>query len=223
MKNYKDHVRLDTNNSPRYILQRNAADKATVLTVHLPYDCLREWHAIRRKCSVEPQVSYIDILNAFMLEKAGFKVRKDCKRIESRLERLFGEVKSKFVGKNGTSYRKLCLKASSLALLLEDLETLAECEKDFDNQKEKNKELKERYEDMVKYMDDERNSKVNTDAEIHKIREENNTLHTYVEGLGQQFSFQNYGRKLLHVGEHHQRRKLTELKSNVEKALWFLL
>ena len=174
----------------------------------------------------------MDILNAFLFERTGFRVKSNCQRIEERLRKLCSEVNAKFVGKNGTRYRKLCLKESRVSLQLVDLETLAEVENELNDQKAKNDELvnekvalHERYDnllkDMTEYRDAERMAKIKTDAEIHEIRTENQNLQTYVEGLGQQLSFNNSGRKLSDVGDRHQRRKLVELKSKVEKALWF--
>ena len=85
-----------------------------------------------------------------------------------------------------------------------DLETLAEVENELNDQKAKNDELvnekvalHERYDnllkDMTEYRDAERMAKIKTDVEIHEVRTENQNLQTYVEGLGQQLSFNNSG------------------------------
>ena len=50
---------------------------------------------------------------------------------------------------------------------------------------------------------------------------ENEKLHAYIKKLGENVDFGNNGKTINEVGERHQRRKLKELKTNVEKALWF--
>ena len=87
-----------------------------ILTVHLPYESLREWGNVRRVSLVE-SCSYVQILNEFMYEKTGFKVKDKCQRVEKRLEKACSEVRMKFAGKNGTTYRNLCQKEVKLALM----------------------------------------------------------------------------------------------------------
>ena len=129
---YKDRVRIDTNHSLRYIQKQSTLDKRIVLTVHLPYDCLKEWHCAQMSAHVERHserlYNVLDVLNEFLYKKTGFRVKRDSQRVKGRLKRICGEVASKFTGKNGTAYRKLCLKESSMALELEDLETLSTLE-----------------------------------------------------------------------------------------------
>ena len=63
--------------------------------------------------------------------------------------------------------------------------------------------------------------RVAKDAEIQDLKQQNHSLEDYIEGLGQDLEFKNKGGKLSEVCERQQRRKVTELKSSVEKALWF--
>ena len=58
-------------------------------------------------------------------------------------------------------------------------------------------------------------------AEVESLFTENKKLHSYVKKLGGNADFGNNGKTLSEVGERHQRRKLKELKTIVEKALWF--
>jgi hypothetical protein len=142
----KDHVHIDTCHCLQYTSREVTSDKDIVLTGHLPYDCLREWRGVRDKASAqEIPCTFVDILNAFPFKLTGFKVKSNCRRVEGRLERLCGEVSSKFGGKNGTTYRKLCLKESRMALQLKDLETLSELENECNDQKAKNNDFQEHY------------------------------------------------------------------------------
>ena len=58
-------------------------------------------------------------------------------------------------------------------------------------------------------------------AKIDRLLMEREKIHSYLESLGQKIKFRNSGGKIAEVGQKQQRRKLKELKTNVEKALWF--
>ena len=126
---YKNRIHVDTSHCLEYVRRQSVSNKEIIFTVHLPYDGLREWCGARQKASARQiPCSFVDILNAFLFERTGFRVKSNCQRIEERLRKLCSEVNAKFVGKNGTRYRKLCLKESRLYLQLVDLETLSEVE-----------------------------------------------------------------------------------------------
>ena len=60
---------------------------------------------------------YIDILNTHLAEKLHpVQMKKDCNRIEGQLGRVCGEVVNKFVGKNGSSYRKLMVEQREIKI-----------------------------------------------------------------------------------------------------------
>ena len=94
---FKESDRVDTKHCPLYIRRESVPEKEIIFTVHLPFD---------RKTPC----TFVQILNAFLYERTGFKVKDDCDRVEGRLRRIFSEIKAQFVGTNGTTYRKLCQK-----------------------------------------------------------------------------------------------------------------
>ena len=61
-----------------------------------------------------------------------------------------------------------------------------------------------------------------TTSELTEVKEQNEELSKYIEKLGQNVEFANYSRKLMMVRERQQRRKVRELRTKVQKALWFL-
>ena len=104
------------------------------------------------------------------------------------------------------------------------LASMAELEKKLASELLKNKDFEKRCEDLVKELfkaqDAERMASENfARAEIANLKNQN--LHDYLEGLGQNVRFSNSGKKITETGDRQQRRKLKELKSNVENALWF--
>ena len=229
IEKFKHRIRVDTQHSQRYISKESTPEKAVILTAHLPYEGLREWYEARQKClSQNISCKYVEIFNLFLLEKTGMKIKDNNERIEGRLNRACSEIKKKFVGKNGSSYRKLCQKEMKLAVQLSDLVTIGELEKELWTEKTKNSDLEKRCETLVKELFEaqgaERLANTNlakADKEINQLREENQNLHKYVEELGQHVSFSNSGKTFTETGVRQQRRKLKELKTNVEKALWF--
>lgn len=58
-------------------------------------------------------------------------------------------------------------------------------------------------------------------AKIDSLVTENNKLHTYIEKLRHDIDFENSGKIISQVGERQQKRKIKELKTNIERALWF--
>lgn len=170
-----------------------------------------------RKLHVEKEVtcSYVEILNRFICQKCGMKVKEGCKRVEGRLRRACSEIKNKFMHKNGNNYRKLCQNDLKLTLQLDDLETLLkmECqlkEKEslIDNLQDDKTILTERCEVLLnKSIESQAGEKTanenlsKADALATELMTENHNLHQYIERLGQQLDFQNNGAKLTQIGE----------------------
>ena len=115
---------------------------------------------------------------------------------------------------------------------MEDLVMQSEVDAQLSEQKlinedlQKEKEiLQERYESLVKDLEEnqeaERMAKTKVGDEIQDLKIQNQNLQNYIECLGQDLDFSNSGGKLSAVGERQQRRKIIELKTKEEKALWF--
>lgn len=231
---FKSCVRVDNKHCLEYIRRQSVADKKVILTAHLPYECARVWSCAREEALANQiPCSYINIFNAFLYEITGFKVKKDAQRLEQRLRKVASETKAKFIGKNGKAYRTLCQKEVKVALQMEELETLSEVDSKLSEQKSVNDQLQkekytlqERYDSLVKDMGEaqeaERIVKEKVGAEIQDLKEQNLNLQDYIQGLGQDLDFRNKGYKnLSDIGERQRRRKMNDLKTNVEKALWF--
>ena len=87
---------------------------------------------------------YIDVLNAHLAEKLyPVQIKKDCNRIEGRLRRVCGEVVNKFVGKNGSSYRKLMVEQREIKIGIraDEIISIAELERELENEKNRNHQL----------------------------------------------------------------------------------
>ena len=158
------------------------------------------------------------------------KVREDCSRLEGRLRRQI-----QFKGKTGAYYRDLMQTELKLALRREEVATIAELETQRGNAEEKsnallieNEVLTARREELYSKLVEctARKEKATEDlteanAKVESLFIENEKLYSYVKKLGGNVDFENNGKTLNEVGERQQWRKIKELKTSDEKALWF--
>ena len=230
---FKNSVSISGEQCLQYVRKRCVSSEDVIFTVHIGYDCLRCLHEAKQE--EESCCSYIKLLNILLSEKYCFKMREDCSRLEGRLRRACGEVKSKFKGKSGASYRNLVQSELKLAVKGKEVVTTAELVTQIRKAEEKsnvllkeNEVLKARCEELFsKWMECKAKKEEATEdlaeanAKIDSLFAENEKLYSYVQKLGQVIDFGNNGKTLNEVGERQQRRKLKELKTNIERALWF--
>lgn len=100
-------IKIDTDHCLNYVRRQCFSATEIVLTVHVPYDCLRQWYNCMQEILRGTGCTYVEILNACIRESCSTGVRiKDGERIEDRLRRSCQRAKAKFTGKSG-AYRKL--------------------------------------------------------------------------------------------------------------------
>ena len=110
-----------------------------------------------------------------------------------------------------------------------EIEAKLEFEKNLNNNLQReNETLELRCEDLCRDLSEAQKAErfsseslSRAEREVEELKVENLNLHSYIENLGQHLDFNNSGKKLNEVGDRQQRRKLKELKTNVEQALWF--
>ena len=113
--------------------------------------------------------------------------------------------------------------------------TVSELESQVRNEKSKadelfkeNEVLKDLCEDLYNRMVELRAKEkkasqnlVEANTNIDNLMFESRKLHSYIEKLGQDIGFENSGKTIAQVGKRQQRKKLKELKTHVDHALWF--
>lgn len=114
----------------------------------------------------EINCSYIEILNYYVNQISGYKIKENCERIEGRLRRLCGQIAAKYVGTNGTTFRKLNLNAANVSVRSGEFQTIAELASKLKEEQAKNEEmykeneiLKSRCEELYSQMKEAQNSK----------------------------------------------------------------
>lgn len=151
------------------------------------------------------------------------------------MRRACSEVVNKFTGKNGSTYRKLEQKEIKIAVRADEIISIAELELELKKEKNKSRQLtlnneilqnrcEELYSQMLELETKNREADIlqaeNT-AEINKLLTKNRQLQSYIDKIGQDTEFENRTGKMNEICDRQQRRKLKELKTHVEQALWF--
>jgi len=154
--------------------------------------------------------------------------------LEGRLRHACGEVKNKFEGKSRASYWQLVqmelkLTVKGKVVTTSELETKIRKANEKSNALlTENAVLKDRCEELYsKWMECKAKKEESVEdlaeanTKIDNLCAENEKLQSYVEKLGEDIDFGNNGKTLNEVRKRQQRRKLRELKTNFERALWF--
>ena len=168
----------------------------------------------------ETECTYVQILNAFIRDSVALRIKNDCKRIEGRLRRSCAEVKKKFFGKSGVSYRKLLQNNVKIAVRADENVKISDVESELQQEVHKNEQpqqenerLKNRCEELYCQMikaqatTKEIKSLDESGDKIEKLADENQQLHSYINKLGQHLEFRNSSKKIGDVGERQQRRQ----------------
>ena len=224
--------RLGSINSLDYIKNKLNAEEV-VLKISLSCKSLKCWYDLKNATSLK--VSYIEILNAILTEQWGVQVEKDCCRLEGRIRRLCSETHSKLKGKSGEIYIKICNTVREFKVRQGELVRISEVERDLKELKKENEALKEEnitlqtrcenvYMELQKAVAQERETQEKLQtvyADLENLKKQNSHLHQYLDKIEEQQGFENTGGKITKVKDRQQRRKLRELKTSVEKSLWF--
>lgn len=236
LKKFESHIQVDSEHCLDYVRRQCVSTEEIILTVHIPYECLKQWHEAKYHGALkETECTYVQILNAFIRDSVAVRIKNDCERIEGRLRRSCAEIKKKFFGKSGASYRKLLQNNVKIAVHADEIVTISNVESELQKEVHKNEQLQqeneclknrceELYCQMIKAQATTKEITKSLDEssdKIEKLAEENQELHSYINKLGQHLEFRNSSKKIGEVGERQQRRQIRKVKTRIEKALWF--
>lgn len=230
-KKFKGEISIDNNHSLQYLRKQTVNADEIVFTLHITNKALKSWYDIRETLSC----SFVEILNCFLAENYAILIKKDNKRIDDHLRRLASYAKSNSKGKSGSASVNFDRASKRIAIRHGELQTAYEIECElsrlkFDKQvlEEEQKVLHERcnelYENLVqaeKLRTACEEKLTEAYADIEKLRRENASLWVYFDKISEQEGYKNTGKNIAEVKERQQRRKIRELKTYVDKALWF--
>ena len=231
---FKHDVVVDTSHCLKYVNRQCVSSEEVAFTVHTTNEVLKSWQDFKEKGTVLP-FRYIDILNCFLSENHAVLVRKDCNRIEEVLRKVCSRVKANFKGKVGRNYVKFASQSKRIAIRRGELLTAAELERELyelgaakkaveeDNKKlhERSEELYERLVEAHRLRKQADEGLTDANAHIEKLQNENSNLWQYFDKLTELEGFKNCGKPVLELKDRQKRRKIRELKTYVEQALWF--
>lgn len=226
---FKDSITIGKPSSLHYARSQCESRDEIPFAVSISNICLKSWHDLKSK--YETGESFITILNTFLAEKWAIQIKYDCKRLEDRLNSLSSEANSKLKGKRGRIYVETAAKFKEIGVRQGEIITAGHFVAEIEQRKinytlleEENKRLETRcnefYHDLVRAqaLGEDANKR---QIDMDKLQTENLHLHRYAEKIEEQISFKNRGGTVEGVKERQRRRKLKELETNVEKALWF--
>ncbi len=236
LKKFKDDIVIDTDHCLRYVNTQCVNSDEIVFTVHITNNVLKQWQDLKdTQQSKDISFSFVEILNLFLAQNHAIVIKKDCSRIEERLRRLASVAKRNSSGKRGRTSLEFCKRSKSIAIRSCEILKAADLVKEVCDLKaaksvleQENVELQRRCNDLYESLVQEealRNAAVEELKEAQtdqdKVKKENTRLWQYIDIISEQEGFQNCGKPISEVEGRQQRRKIRELKTYVEKALWF--
>lgn len=210
------------------------------ITFSIPYEVLIKWHQIKvvRKLFA---LSYVDLL--FLSQKLPsciLNLKEEAKlRLEARLRELSYSAAKECTGTKGSTRIKVLQKVKKLAVYQSEIQDSSQLLSKINCLEEENKELQEQRETLEarcgSLLQEVAELRQNTQraAELEQsyseISNQNDKLKEYIDSLVDRdcckhcdSQYSNNGRTYNEVSYTQKQRKLKELKTNSERALWFL-
>lgn len=228
---YKEGITVDINHSIHVTKQFiNGEDVA--FTVHINNNVLKSWQDFKE---IHRNISFIALLNHFLGQKYAILIKQESERIEDHLRRLASSSKANFRGKQGSASVKFGKVVKRIAIRSGEVRYAAEIEHELSKLKDekedlekKNASLDERFNELYQSLLEAESLRRTSDeklsgvySNIERLKKETAHLWEYFDLISEQEGFQNCGKKVSEVKERQQRRKIRELKTYVDKALWF--
>ena len=210
-------------------------DKA-VLVLEIPQEVLINWHNLKRKGH--------DLLYADFLNSSGVLPSKVLQHscLEKRIADVAWFAKKQCHEKSGRKKQELLKKKQCVRVWEMDIDRIGVAKEHPDVQAVEQKEslayeeLEQRCSEMVSEISRVRETLQNTDARLERceteknlLKEQNATLTSQIKQLEDlnvccncNLMYANQSKPLNDVGIRQRQRKIKELKTNAETALWFL-
>ena len=231
---FKEKISLSTEHCLNYVRKDCVAGNQIRFTVNIPNEHLRSWYDLREESSLLSQFSYVEILNASIADHS-VKIKDDCTRIEGLIQRSCSNVKSKCRKLQGRARVEYLSGLRKIAIHQDDLIKVGVLEEEIKRMREnakgvikENELLQKRCEELYTELQKALQAKMQLENKLdnlenyyEEILQKNNELKEYIDRMETSDDLQNVGKVVSEVGERHQRRKLRELKTHVERALWF--
>ena len=230
----REHVnvlQLSCNSSPlQYLFEQRVASPC--LQVKLPNKVLLKWRKLKKTIV---NISYLEL---FHLSSANlpFQIKPGTERIEENIRTLASKVYAQGRGLSGLTRINFLKKERVLNVHQQELLDVSSLKAGLERCQEENKqrkmqvqELDNRCEELFQELLEEQCRVKELEDLSEKTLEENKQLEEYLDFLEDVMvctncseKLKNTSRPINQVGECQTRRKIKEVKTRAEKALWFL-
>ena len=225
LNKFKQKISLSTEKCLSYASKDDVSDSDIIFTIGIPHEYFISWSDLKY-CGKLGEHSFTGILNAFISqhgiqlnnsERLNGVLRRSCGEISNKYRKLQGRSKSAYLG----FIKKLSVYNNDVVKVAEVQNIVAVANKKVELLSKENEELNERCEELWTQIRST-NQALNSQQKDHdSLLSENKALSDYLEKVGIFSNFRNTGKGISELGKKQQHRKLTELKTYVEKSLWF--
>lgn len=235
LHNLKRNISFSTEkciNYPRKASNGTKEENIAVI-VNIPHEYLNHLYNLKQDGKLT-EYSYVEVLTA-LLSQNGIELKPDCERINGILRRYCGEIRSKSRSLRGNARTEYLSKSKCISVYEKEISRVSEVKEELstasavlDTLSKENDNLQKRYESLSKEMGRLQGSIKQNEKELESVKEnyqeelnKNRILNEYIEKMAIPENCQNTGKCIPEVGKRQQRRKIKELKTQVERSLWF--
>ena len=194
-----------------------------LFTVDIPWPILQLWRDVLEGVSSE-DANFIDLLNSTVVD-GWFVLKRDCKRIESLLNKKASDVKISYRKTSGRKRQELDDKVYRLSVRRGEIDSTEVDKSEIKKCRDEAEILKRKCGDLeneIKIISEEMvNETKRLEEEIVDLKKVNKELADYVEILEKYLSLNCQGKTMTEVGNKQKGRKLKLLKNRAQCALWF--
>ena len=192
--------------------------------VYIPVEVLVKWHSI--VVSKNIKIPYVELLY-FSQDQEIFRLKEGCTgRIEKRLQELCSTAKRYTVRLVGDNRKKKLSSLKKLIVYKDEVQNIHELN---DLIKELQHEKQKLGEQVIQEVLAEKNIRSELQESVVDLENINTDLKKYIQSLEEKEccsscdrSYSNKGKSFHEVSATQKQRKIKEIKSHAEKALWFL-
>ena len=187
--------------------------------------CLKSWHDLKRRLT---GVSFATIINGFLAESYAILLNENCPIIENRIRTLSCTISKRLSSKRGRANMTWAKKVRSFTIRNDEIQHINELQAELKNVNSEKKSLRGYCETLVGDLKSAQDAKLKAEEELNiqinvnkEMQKNQNRLLQYADQLQEMETMTNKGKPIHQVGERQQHRKLKELKTKIERSVWF--
>ena len=215
--------------SLRYIgYQRQGKEQCVILKISMKV--LLKWREIN---TTFPDISYQELV-ALSASELPIKIKPGSARIEEGIRVMASQAYSKSRGLRGLTRKNFLEKKRSFHVFLDELINVSSLHREFEKLEEENISLRQQVQNLDGRCDallqellKEKDITKSVTMERDQCLMENQELREYLDFIEEVHgecspNLENTGKPVDQIGERQKRRKVKELRTKCERALWFM-